>query len=224
MDKLNLIEKGNWYGHPNHKRAEKAPRECVWQGPGHTEPIMHLDSSTDGIIEFESDHFGGQLRGDIIVSKFKDGLRRIILNESGTGVHAILDDAIKLQGDDGLDIAQAPNGVLIDARFDVDACYFFEPIEPAATAMEIKAVFPRRGLFTGRSTLSIYGVNFGTSSAAPLVTVGGKSCAGAVRLSGSKIQCTLPANLAGSTVDIKVTIGTMKDTFARGYRYIKGSA
>jgi hypothetical protein len=184
---------------------------------------MELDSSTDGIIEFESDHFSGQLRGDIIVSKFKDGLRRIILNESGTGVHSSLDGEIKLQGDDGLDIAQAPNGVLVDARFDVNSCYFFEPIEPASTVMEIKAVFPRRGLFKGGSKISIYGVNFATT-AAPLVTVGGKSCAGAVRLSSSKIQCTLPANLAGSTVDINVTIGTATDTFSRGYRYIKGSA
>jgi hypothetical protein len=42
-------------------------------------------------------------------------------------------------------------------------------------------------------------------------------------LSTCKIQCTPLANLAESMVDIKVTIGTMTDTFARGYRYIKGS-
>lgn len=183
---------------------------------------MHLDSSTDGLIEFQSDHFGGQLRGDLILSKFKDGLRRVILNKDGTGVHASLNNnAIHLQGDDGLDITQAPNGVLIDARFDVDSCYFFAPIEPFTTTMEIKSVFPRRGPYKGGSKISIYGVNFANTS--PLsVSVGGKPCTGAVRISAGKIQCTLPMHAPGSTVDINVTLGTKTDSFLRGYRYIKG--
>lgn len=182
---------------------------------------MELASSTDGLIEFQSDHFGGQLRGDLILSKFKDSLFRVILNEDGTGVHPSMDGAIELQGDDGLDVTQAPNGVLIDARFDVDSCYYFEPIEPFTTAMEIKSVFPRRGSFKGGSKISIYGVNF--AKATPLVIVGGKPCTGAVRISSRKIQCTLPAHTAGSTVNIKVTLGTQTDSFIKGYRYIKGS-
>lgn len=175
------------------------------------------------MIEFQSNHFGGQLRGDIILSKYKDGLRRVILNDSGTGVHSSMQgEVIKLQGDEGLDVTQAPNGVLVDARFDVDACYFYEPIEPFTTVMEIKAVFPRRGSFMGGSKISIYGVNF-DNTADPLVSVGGKPCNGAVLQSSSKIQCVLPPNLPGSTVDVIVAIGTKQDTFAKGYRYIKGS-
>jgi len=57
-DKLNLIEQGNYYGHPNLKRGE-----CVWRSQeepsdeSYTAPLLILPSSSDGIIEFQSDHF-----------------------------------------------------------------------------------------------------------------------------------------------------------------------
>jgi len=57
-DKLNLIEKGNYYGHPNFKR-----NECVWRkfddpsDDSYTAPLLVLPSSSNGIIEFQSDHF-----------------------------------------------------------------------------------------------------------------------------------------------------------------------
>ena len=53
-DELNWIQKGNYYGHPNHKRAENDSRQCVWNGPGTTSPLMGLSSSTDGLVEFQS--------------------------------------------------------------------------------------------------------------------------------------------------------------------------
>lgn len=77
-NELNIFKRGAYYGHANHKRAETDPRQCIWRaaslpsGDGYTEPMMKLDSSTDGIIEFESDHFNGQLRGDLILSKYTE--------------------------------------------------------------------------------------------------------------------------------------------------------
>jgi len=71
-DKINLLEKGNYYGHPNRKRGEKDPRQCVWRsqhepsGSGFTAPLLKTQSSTVGIVEFQSDHFDGQLRGNLI--------------------------------------------------------------------------------------------------------------------------------------------------------------
>ena len=61
-DKLNLLVKDAYYGHPNHKRAEADRRQCVWEGEEYTKPIMYLPSSAASIIEFASDHFGGQVR------------------------------------------------------------------------------------------------------------------------------------------------------------------
>jgi len=71
-DRVDLLEKSKYYGHPNAKRGEKDPRQCVWRsekessGGGYTAPLLVTQSSTGGIIEFQSDHFDGQLRGNLI--------------------------------------------------------------------------------------------------------------------------------------------------------------
>lgn len=79
MDKLNLLEKGKFYGHPNYKRAAyfNDSRQCKWRtasessDAAYTAPLSKLQSSTNGICEFESNHFDGQMRGNLIVSKCK---------------------------------------------------------------------------------------------------------------------------------------------------------
>jgi Glucose / Sorbosone dehydrogenase/IPT/TIG domain len=223
FDELNIIKRGSFYGHPNFKRAQTDPRQCVWRSAdalsedGYTEPLLKLASSTDGLIEFESDHFSGQLRGNLILSKYKDGLYRVILLDDGT-VNVNSDPAIELIGDDGLDVTQAPDGSLMDARYETSSVFFYKPDEAATTKMDVKTVFPRRGGLAGGSKLMIFGVNF---DGAPVVTVGGKVCTNPVRVSTKKIECILPAGVLGRA-DVVVTIGAATDTYAKGYRYITG--
>jgi Glucose / Sorbosone dehydrogenase/IPT/TIG domain len=224
FDELNLIKRGGFYGHPNFKRAQTDPRQCVWRSAdalsedGYTEPLLKLASSTDGLIEFESDHFNGQLRGDLILSKYKDGLYRVILSDDGTvNVNSV--PAIELIGDDGLDVTQAPDGSLMDARYEANAVFFFKPDEAPTTKMDVKTVFPRRGGLAGGSKLMIFGVNF--DGGTPIVTVGGNACTNAVQVSTKKIECTLPAGIVGRA-DVVVTIGAASDTYVKGYRYITG--
>ena len=112
VDEINLIVRDGFYGHPNHKRGETDPRQCVWRGTTvasdaeYTAPIKTMQSSSNGIIEFESNHFNGQMRGDLIVSKYKDGLYRIILSADGTSVSASSKKAIVLGGDNTLTLTQ----------------------------------------------------------------------------------------------------------------------
>ena len=155
------------------------------------------------------------MRGNLIASKYKGALYRIILNDSGTGVVESSQQAIWLGGDNGLDVTQAPNGVLIDARLTEDGCYFYEPKEPASTVLVIKSLFPRRG--SGGSTLSIYGEMF--SGGSPSVTVGGENCGGATIVNSKKITCWLPYSSLGPK-DITVTVGGSTAMFSKGYRYI----
>jgi IPT/TIG domain len=228
FDELNIIKRGGYYGHPNFKRAATDPRQCVWrpassfgeEGDGYTAPMIKLSSSTDGIIEFESDHFNGQLRGDLILSKYKDGLYRVILSDDGETVNPISNPAIEMigVGDDGLAVTQAPDGSLVDARYETRSCFTFQPDEPASTELIVKSVFPRRGGLAGGSTLLIFGANF---SGSPTVTVGGRPCTGVVLRSGKKMECTLPSGSLGRA-DVVVTIGAASDTFEKGYRYITG--
>ena len=73
-DKLNLIVSGGYYGHANRKRGEKDAKQCVWQSPNsmtsssYKAPMLILPASTNGIIEFQTNHFDGQLRHNLILS------------------------------------------------------------------------------------------------------------------------------------------------------------
>jgi IPT/TIG domain/Glucose / Sorbosone dehydrogenase len=223
-DKLNLVKRGGYYGHPNHKRAESDPRQCTWQAASkassnsHTAPLMRLHSSTNGLVEFESDHFNGQMRGDLVLSKYGGDLYRVILSEDGESVKSISNPALPLAGSVGLAVTQAPDGSLIDARYVNNECFVYKPQEIESDELDITSVFPRRGGVAGGSTLAIFGANFmGT----PQVTVGGNPCANVTIVSQTKIQCVLPIGNIGAQ-DVTVTIGSTKDTFAKGYRYILG--
>ena len=121
-DELNLIVRNGWYGHPNHQRAKTDPRQCVWKGTAdpstsdYTAPLMKLRSSTDGLVEYDSNHFNGEMRHNLIASKYKDGLYRIVLSEDGNSVVPSSILAIELTGDGGLAVTMAPNGNLVNAR------------------------------------------------------------------------------------------------------------
>ena len=223
-DKINLLVQGKYYGSPNAKRAAKDndTRQCVWRDPtgpstsSFTAPLILMKSSTDGIIEYQADHFDGQLRGNLITSKYTDGLFRVILTPDGLAVAPESVPPIPLVGDDGLSVTQAPNGNLIDVRLGTNSLYYHKPNEAPTTALKVKAVFPQRGGQAGGNKLSVYGINFGAS---PIVTVGGKNCS-VLPKSATMIECTVPGGSGTVNVIVSSSAGTY--TFQKGYRYITG--
>jgi glucose/arabinose dehydrogenase len=224
-DELNLLVQGGYYGHSNRKRGEDDPRQCVWRSykePSdgkYTAPLLILPSSSNGIIEFQSDHFNGGLRGNLIVSKYKNALFRIILAPDGKSVVPESKPAIKLLGEQTFVIAQAPDGTIIDVRLSMDAVYYHTPSELPSMLLAVKSAFPRRGSAAGGSTLSVYGVNFDSGGGTPSVTVGGSNCP-VTSATGTKIECTLQGG--SGTVDVVVTNDSGASTFKGGYRYITG--
>jgi IPT/TIG domain/Glucose / Sorbosone dehydrogenase len=231
-DELNLIVRNGWYGHPNHKRAQTDPRQCVWRGTTvasdseYTAPLMTLRSSTDGVIEFDSNHFSGALRHNLIVSKYKDGLFRIILSSDGNSVVSNSKPAISLAGDNGLAVTQAPNGNLIDARYNTNECYVYIPEEPPTTALQIFSIFPRRGGLVGGSTVTIYGANFVPQpSFAVEVFVGGSPCTNVVVVNSANsiLKCKLPTSSSIGSKDVVVNVGNgILVTMPFAYLYISG--
>jgi hypothetical protein len=254
-DKLNLILQGGYYGHPNRIRAlmDSDPRQCVYHNPevevledelpveDFRRPIVKMDASCDGIIEWQSDHFEGQLRGNLIASKYQDELKRVILTPDGTQVipetnpalPLILtnddddievyinnkDEEIPTRGLNGLDITQAPDGTLIEVSFTVNSLFYHKPVEPATVELVVKSVFPRRGTEGGGNILSVYGVNMDNGNGQLSVTVGGNFCL-VSSVGPTKIECTL---VGGSgTVDVTVTTDTESSTMKGAYRYITG--
>jgi IPT/TIG domain len=223
-DKLNLVKRGLYYGAPNLKRGAKDDRQCVWRAaslPGtdtYTAPMMRLASSTTGIIEYDANHFNGQLRGNLILSKYKGEMFRVILTPDGTAVEKGSNPAISIGGEEGLALAQAPDGSIVDARHGKSESYVFKPNDVVGVVLAIKAVFPRRGALVGGSTLAVYGNNF---KAPTSVKVGSGDCTDVVVVSATKLTCQLPPGTLGLK-DITVTVQGASDTFTKGYRYITG--
>lgn len=71
-DTISWIRKGHYYGMPNLKRGETDPRQCTWRSnnepsdANYTAPLAIVPSSFDGITEFQTAHFNGQLRGKYV--------------------------------------------------------------------------------------------------------------------------------------------------------------
>ena len=215
-DKLNLTEKGNFYGHANRKRGEKDPRQRKWRSATEksdadfTAPMHMLPASCNGIAEFQTRHFGGQL----LIGRYKGAVYRVSLSNDGrsvVGQHQILASA------GGLDVTQGPDGTLFVAQNANGQIVFHIPVEPSSGKLQVMSIFPRRGPKSGGSTLTSYGRNFGPNST---IIVGDKNCPVQTR-EDTKMTCTLPSGNAKA--DIVVISGGERDTFVEGYRYVSGT-
>ena len=227
VDKLNLVVEGNYYGHANRKRGQTDPRQCKWRSANetsddeYTAPIATLPASSDGLCEFETEHFAGQLRGNLIVARWKGELYNAALSDDGltvenkgpSGIPPVLID------EDALDVVQGPDGTLFTAKHQTNSIKFYSPVESTSPGLKVKSVFPRRGSIRGGSTLTLYGDHLYTFGF-PSVMVGGDTCAVNSPTSDAKITCTLPAG--AGTVDIVVTSGLQSNVLRSGYRYING--
>jgi len=232
-DKLNLIEEGKYYGHANRKRGESDPRQCVWrsvfeESEGYTKPIKKLYSSSNGICEFQSNHFGGALRGDLIIGRYKGALHHVKLtNEGQMAAGVATDEPPVLTKQGGLDVTQGPDGSLFVASNAQHKIFYQAPDEEEAELLTIKSIFPRRGPEAGNSVLTIYGQKMFNATHDPTVTVGGIDCP----VSDTKIytdvasralqwvKCTLPSGVGSS--DVVVSFAGELSTFS-SYQYIPG--
>lgn len=101
-DSLHLVSNGYYGGHANPTRGNDSntfggqspvpsenPVECDFRGlddPAN-EALADLDRSSNGIDEYTTDNFGGDLQGDLLTVSWATGaVTRIDLNATGTGV------------------------------------------------------------------------------------------------------------------------------------------
>jgi hypothetical protein len=226
-DRINLVQKGKYYGHPNPIRAmvDNDPRQCIWRKPtdptstAHERAISTIFPSADGIIEYEADFFDKQLRHNLIVSRYKNGLYRAILSPDGKTIIPDSIPLIPLVGAAGLDVTMAPNGNLIEVRLSSNSLGIHVAKEAATSVLQVKSVFPRRGGQAGGTKLTIYGINLGSKTSTS-VTIGGQSCP-IISATATLVDCVVPGGVLG-TVDIVVSGIAGSYSFQRGYRYISG--
>lgn len=222
LDKLNLIKKGSYFGHANRLRGKKDPRQCKWRNgeeeesdEAFTAPMVILQPSSNGVIEYDSNHFGGQLRGRLVIARYLGELWTVALSDDG---ETALSDPVLLDVNGGLDVTMAPDGTLFVAKNGEKKVIYIEPLELENPNLVVKSVFPRRGLQAGGTRLHIYGKHlneFGT----PTVRVGGLDCPLNGPITNRKLTCILPSG--NGAADIVVTANNgQTSTFERGYRYI----
>ncbi|KAI0562649.1 Plexin [Gracilaria domingensis] len=168
-DSLVLVHKDGYYGFPNRARGSYGDvRQCVYHAPteksknGFTSALATFEASTNGLIEYTANCFQGQLRGDLLVSKYavagSGKLYRVSLDATGT---KRVGDVEELAQFSGLSIAMNPFGVLVMPRVQQPNIAVLMPDEEDRSTKEphITAVMPNRGLQAGGNQVAITGEN-----------------------------------------------------------------
>jgi subtilisin family serine protease/glucose/arabinose dehydrogenase len=133
-DELNLIEEGNYYGHPNRNRGRTDPRQCVYRlpedgdGNGATGPIELLPGhcSCDGMVEYTGPAVGRVAPGDLLyVGWVSDVLFRARLSANGRAVAEVT--VVETDFASPLDVTVGPDGTIYIAEFGDGTIAYLQP-------------------------------------------------------------------------------------------------
>ncbi|MCB9855835.1 MAG: IPT/TIG domain-containing protein [Phycisphaerales bacterium] len=221
-DEFLLIEEDHYYGHPNRNRGRCDDRQNVYHDLNgmsvegvFSQMLTELTPSTDGIMEYRSEAFNGEMRGDIIVQKWNGPTRRIQLSADGRTVLA--NDALNVTAD-SLDITMGPGGTIYGANYSDNKISILRP--SAASGLNAFDITPWRAPATGGTPFVIAGTGFGTM-ANTSVTIGGVP-ATLTSVNSTRIKGTTPAHAAppDGLVDVVVTVGGPSKTIPAAFRYL----
>jgi Kelch motif len=102
-DSLHLVRRGEFAGHPNPTRANRAntfnddrqspvpranPVECDYRRPGQRGALTLFPTSTNGLTEYTGSAFGRAMQGDLLAASFDTSVYRVRLNGAGDRVVA----------------------------------------------------------------------------------------------------------------------------------------
>lgn len=205
-DELNLLSDGGYFGHPNRTRGVNNSIENFYFGPDqistgqYTAPLTTLPSSTNGIDQYRSTTFGGQLYGQLITQHYNG--QAIWIERSADGF-SVIDTQSQSGIADGLDILTGVGGTLFGIDFAQDRVTVATPVDPSVTTATAYDISQWRAL--PGTEVVIGGVNFG-DLANTSVSVGGTELQ-LVSVTSNRITAILPAfsNPLGELLDVVVT-------------------
>jgi glucose/arabinose dehydrogenase len=226
LDELNRIVAGGYYGHPNRNRGRTDARQCVYHAGteassgGYTAPIeANLPASSDGLVEYTSNKFGGQMQGDLLyVSWVSNELRRVKLSPDGLSV--VSDTVLATGLANALDVTVGPDGTIYVAEYGGGKITYFRPDETPVSSVSVISVSPNVGPVTGGQSVTITGSNF-TTTAETTATIGGQPLAGMTVQNSTTITGTTPAGSLGLQ-NVVVTNSISTGTLTGGYSYVSG--
>lgn len=210
-DKIVHVTQGKWYGHPNIQRGE-----CTWVDPfddltaddktpaaqlNYKKPMTTIQSPITGVAEYRANHFCGKLRGELILSAYKNG-KTFRMGVNGPSVTSGPDE---LSPNGGITFVENAHGDLIFPRLSQKNVFVLRPQVTPPTDLFIAGVVPFRHGKAGGTKIIIGGSNFGS---APSVNIGTKAC-NVLKSSNSEITCTVPS-YSGGMQSVTVTAGAGK--------------
>ena len=168
-DSLVLVHKDGYFGFPNRNRGLNGDsRQCVYYSPeetsrnGFTAALATFEASTNGLIEYTSNTFQGQLKGDLLASKYAVAgtgkLYRISLDATGKKMVGAVEELAKFSG---LSIALNPFGIMIMPRVQQPNIAVLIPDEEEyeGNAPVLNTVMPNRGPKSGGNYVAVTGQN-----------------------------------------------------------------
>lgn len=226
LDSLELVVAGNYYGHPNRNRGRTDTRQCTYHAntepasAGYTAPIeANLPASSDGLAEYTSGVFGGQMQGDLLYAAWVDSsLHRVKLSPDGASVAS--DTTLATGLTNALDVAIGSDGTIYVAEYGGNSVTFLKPDETPVSSISVTSIFPAGGPTAGGQQVTISGTNF-TTAAETTATIGGAALTNVVVQNSTTITGTTPAGVAGAR-DVTVTNSIGTATLAGGYTYTSG--
>ena len=224
LNELNIVEQGNYYGQPNRSRGIDDPRQNVYvpsQTPSnadYTAPIEEFDSPIQGITEYRSNAFGGQLRGNLLTQEYNGSLHNVQLSEDGRGtvnknileVEVVSDQGelvktspfyTKFFSDElgkdvfenkGLDVLTGFSGAIIGINESDSRVTVVVPDDDQITNMVAYEISDWRAPAIGGGQFTIGGINFSGILADTTVAIGGKT-ATITSVTEKRIVGTFPA-------------------------------
>ncbi len=223
-DEFLLLEPGNYYGHPNRARGRTDPRQNIYRAPDtpaiageYTAPLSTLSSSTNGLIEYRADTFGGQMRGDLLAQRWNSTIRRLVMSDDGRSIQL----SVNFENIGSLDLVHGPGGAILGIDYNGDAIRVLMPVDVSATGMTAYDVFPWRATPQGGQKFIIGGANFGTLGDTSVQI--GTLAATVTSVSPTRIVGTLPAQANPTTdlLDIIVFSGGEVSIIADAFRYLR---
>jgi N-acetylneuraminic acid mutarotase/glucose/arabinose dehydrogenase len=223
-DEILLIEEAHYYGHPNRNRGRFDARQNVYRDPlepsipgEYTTPLATVDASSNGIDEYRATTFNSQMRGNLLVQKWKGVLYNVQLSADGEAV--VMLDTLP-GGPSGLDVLTGPGGAIIGIDYSSDTVTVSRAIDAAVVGMTAYDIFPWRAKADGSIIFTIGGVGFG-SLADTTVTIGGTPAV-LTSVSPIRIHGMIPAQASptGNLIDVVVQSAGEESMIPKAFQYL----
>ena len=226
-DKVVLLGKNHYYGHPNRSRGQFDARQNRYLSPWEaaapevaTPALTLLPSSRNGIDEYRATAFGGGLRGALLVQEWNGALSALLLSADGRRVESTINQVWGAQR--GLGVLCGPGGAILVVDYTGSQIIASLPDDKAVNGMIAYDIFPWRAPASGDFSFVIGGKQFGNLSNTT-VTIG-KQQARLTSVSSQRIKGVLPAsaNPTAAFLPVLVSSGGKTSVIPDGFRYLLG--